>query len=155
MFSEKSSLVATPLPKVSEALESAYKLQEDWLNYGLDFVHLYIKDVDGDWLDTWGEDEDNTDSLIAFLESDDLVALRVRRRLVNKPISEIATDLEQCLSALNQDEQLCAVKNVLAGGVVALSGYRDYGYDYEDRELLGLATDLLDKLAEIWEKEAE
>lgn len=50
--------------RVAKALQSvraAQKLQEDRLNFGIDHVNLYVEDVEGDWLERWGEDE-NTPS---------------------------------------------------------------------------------------------
>ena len=37
-------------------LEGARQIQQDWLKHGLNFVDIYIDDVDGDWLETWGEE---------------------------------------------------------------------------------------------------
>ena len=45
------------LDMISDPLEAARKMHQDWLNYGTDFVRLYVEDVDGDWLENWGEDD--------------------------------------------------------------------------------------------------
>lgn len=45
------------LEKFIKAVEAAQKLQDDFLKYGLACVDLYVEDVDGDWLERWGEDE--------------------------------------------------------------------------------------------------
>lgn len=37
-------------------LEGAREIQRDWLKHGLNFVHYYIDDVEGDWLENWGKD---------------------------------------------------------------------------------------------------
>jgi hypothetical protein len=39
-----------------EALEKARQMQRDRLRFGLDFVNLYVEDVEGDWLENWGEE---------------------------------------------------------------------------------------------------
>ena len=49
------------LEKVWQSLEAAQKLQSDRLSFGLDHVNLYVEDVDGDWLERWGEDEEEND----------------------------------------------------------------------------------------------
>jgi hypothetical protein len=46
------------LEKFIKAVEAAQKLQDDFLKYGLACVDLYVEDVDGDWLERWGEDEE-------------------------------------------------------------------------------------------------
>ncbi|MDR9405377.1 MAG: DUF1822 family protein [Halothece sp. Uz-M2-17] len=43
-------------------LEGARQIQQDWLEHGLDFVDLYIDDVEGDWLETWGEETTASES---------------------------------------------------------------------------------------------
>ncbi|MBD2185027.1 hypothetical protein H6S82_08965 [Planktothrix sp. FACHB-1355] len=45
------------LEKFAEALDKARKMQQEWITYGLDFVDLYVRDADGDWLTNWGEAE--------------------------------------------------------------------------------------------------
>lgn len=43
-------------------LEGAREIQQDWLEYGLNFVDLYIDDVEGDWLESWGEETTTSES---------------------------------------------------------------------------------------------
>ncbi|MBW4609031.1 MAG: hypothetical protein KME22_17945 [Hassallia sp. WJT32-NPBG1] len=130
--------------RFSEALATARNMQQDWLNYGIDFVHFYVEDVDGDWLERWGE-ESVLDSLKEFLVSDDDVAVRVRQILGERSLFDIAVNLEECLSISEENDRLYAVRNILAG--------RENNYDasreIDDLELLNLANNLLEKLAEI------
>ena len=46
------------LEKVLQALQAAQQLQEDRLTWGINHVNLYVENVDGDWLEKWGEDEE-------------------------------------------------------------------------------------------------
>ncbi|PLZ91227.1 hypothetical protein CEN45_16315 [Fischerella thermalis CCMEE 5198] len=130
-------------------LGEARKLQDDILKYGLAAADLYCEDVDGDWLETWG-DEENTflESVVSFLESDDLVAVRVRKQLKDKSLPEIATELEKCLSFGEEEERIFALKNVLVGSVTSGSIYRDVSDD-DEIDLLDLAEELLEKLTHI------
>jgi len=131
------------LDRFSEALATARNMQQDWLNYGIDFVHLYVEDVDGDWLERWGE-ESILDSLKEFLVSDDDVAVRVRQILGERSLFDVAVNLEECLSLSEENDRLYAVINILAG--------RENNYDareIDDIELLNLANSLLKKLADI------
>ncbi|NEP89317.1 MAG: hypothetical protein F6K18_22145 [Okeania sp. SIO2C2] len=46
------------LEKVWHALQAAQQLQEDRLTWGINHVDLYVENIDGDWLEKWGEDEE-------------------------------------------------------------------------------------------------
>ena len=52
------SIVENNLQKVWEELEAARKMQDEWMNYGVDFVDLYVEDAGGDWLEKWGKCEE-------------------------------------------------------------------------------------------------
>lgn len=153
MVSEKTTDRPERLANFFQAVEEAQKFQDDLLSYGLEAVHLYVEDVEGDWWEKWGEDDHNFGhisstagllsnlavDLTTFLKSDDAVAVRVRQQLGNQSISNVAMELEDCLSISNQDEQLSAVRNVLfAQGNAAV-------FDQN------LATDLLERLVEIFD----
>lgn len=173
--------------KFSEALEEARRMQQDWMTHGLDFVHLYIEDVEGDWLERWGEDEEvfvretpdspavpacqpvvgglAAEAVRAFLESDDSVAVKVRERLTDISLSEMAAQLEKCLSIPEEnDQRLFAVKTILADSIItiaqssapeAIATNRDSSDENDEISLLNLAEDLLEKLEEIREELAE
>lgn len=173
--------------KFSEALEEARRMQQDWMTHGLDFVHLYIEDVEGDWLERWGEDEEAlvretpdspavsacqpvvgalaVEAVRAFLESDDSVAVKVRERLTDISLSEMAAQLEKCLSIPEEnDQRLFAVKTILADSIItiaqnaapqAIATNRDSSDENDEISLLNLAEDLLEKLEEIREELAE
>ncbi|WP_445637294.1 hypothetical protein NSTC745_02379 [Nostoc sp. DSM 114161] len=140
------------LAKFLEAVEEAQKLQDNILKHGLDAAYLYSDDVDGDWLEKWGEDDDErsyVEIFTTFLESDDLVAVKVREQLQNKSIPEIIEELEQCLSLFTEEDQILAIKNLLAGKVTNLETTRENSNAINEIELLDLAEELLEKLAEL------
>ena len=135
-------------------LEEARQLQRDWMTYGLDCVDIYFEDIDGDWLEKWGEDEQTqqtpTESLIAFLQSDDWVAVRVRKQLIDKPIPEIAAKLEKYLSFPQAEDRIFAVKNLLTARLISGGSYQDYNDERnQEMEIQDLATELLQKLGEM------
>ncbi|MGI2903939.1 hypothetical protein [Tolypothrix sp. VBCCA 56010] len=143
MPNQRESNSNQQVDRFSEALATARNMQQDWLNYGIDFVHLYVEDVHGDWLERWGE-ESTLDTIKEFLVSDDDVAVRVRQILGERSLFDIAVNLEECLSLSEENDKLYAVINVLAGS--------ENNYDareIDDMELLNLANSLLSKLAEI------
>lgn len=47
-------------------LEPSQKLQLDKQNYGADYIHLYVDDIEGDWLENCDFKYDLTDYLDAF-----------------------------------------------------------------------------------------
>jgi dsRNA-specific ribonuclease len=57
MTVQGTSTVESNLQKVLEELEAARKMQDDWMERGVDFVDLYVEDVGGDWLEKWDECE--------------------------------------------------------------------------------------------------
>ncbi|MGD1716940.1 hypothetical protein [Dapis sp. BLCC M172] len=142
------------LAEFTKLLESSRKLQADILNYGLDAAEIYVEDVDGDWLENW---DSNTyfDSIIFLLESDDLVAVRVREKSREKSTSEIASELEKMWQIADEYDRKFAVRNLLAGGISVASSNRDISDKNEEDgiELLELAEELLEKLARIFEEQ--
>ncbi len=160
MVKEQSTDREKRLEKFLQAVEEAQKLQDDLLKYGLDAVHLYVEDVEGDWLEKWQEEDESAQirsvrnalsklvvNLTMFLKSDDSVAVRVRQRLGDDSLLDVATKLEKCLSIPEENEQIFAIKKILAGNVTAGVITNDLGD--EEIKLLDLARDLLDKLVKI------
>ncbi|MEH2023019.1 hypothetical protein [Nostoc sp.] len=129
----------------AEALATARQMQQNWLTYGVDFVNIYVEDVDGDWLETWGHDEIlgnfQLDAIKEFLVSNDSVAIRVRQYLGERSLFDFAVNLEESWRISKTDDRLSAVRNLLAG--------EENSLDTDDVKLLDLANSLLIKLAEI------
>lgn len=88
-------------------------------------------------------------ALTMLLESDDSVAVRVRQRLGGKSVPDIVAELEECLRLTEEDDRIFAVKNVLMGSVTGSASYRDSSDENDEIELLDLAEELLEKLADI------
>jgi hypothetical protein len=40
-----------------ESLKAARELRQMRREHGIDYIHLVVDDVEGDWLEQWGEDE--------------------------------------------------------------------------------------------------
>ncbi|HIK04392.1 MAG TPA: hypothetical protein IGS40_06705 [Trichormus sp. M33_DOE_039] len=124
----------------TEALATARQMQQDWLSYGLNFIHLYVDDVDGDWLDTWENDEifanPVLDHIKEFLVSDDILAVRLRNYLGERSLFDLAVNLEEMWRITPASERLATVKNILAIG------------ETDDVDISDLADSLLNKLTE-------
>jgi hypothetical protein len=171
MVSEKQNSSQDKLEKFSEALAKARKMQDDWMTHGLDFVDLYVEDVDGDWLERWGEDEKELvseapdaqavavgqtlvgdsvlEAVTAFLKGDDPVAVRVREPLGDKSLPEIAAELEKCWNLPQEDRSDAVMDIFVASGITAGGTNRDSSDNNDGIELVELVDDLLEKLAEI------
>lgn len=125
------------LDKFTQVLATARQMQQDWLTYGLDFVHIYVEDVDGDWLETWGHDEilgnPLLDAIKEFLVSDDAIAIQVRQQLGERSLFDFAVNLAECGRIAEESERLSAVRNLLADD------------DVDERKLLDLANALSNK----------
>jgi hypothetical protein len=44
------------LERIWNLLQDAENLQQERINSGCDYVHLYVEDVESDWLENWGSD---------------------------------------------------------------------------------------------------
>ncbi|ALB39949.1 MULTISPECIES: hypothetical protein [unclassified Anabaena] len=141
------------LEQFLQHLESARQLEDDIIKYGLEAADLYFEDIDGDWLETWGDDDDEPgyiEKLTTFLESNDVVAVKVKERLQDKSIDEIIGGLEYCLSQLTDKDRIFAAKDFLVGDVVVSGSCRASGNsDIDEVKLLELAEDLMEKLTDI------
>ncbi len=47
------------LEKALESLRRTEILQRDWMIWGVDCVSRHVEGVDGDWLEKWGENEED------------------------------------------------------------------------------------------------
>ncbi|MBD2208789.1 helix-turn-helix domain-containing protein [Nostoc linckia FACHB-104] len=97
------------------------------------------------------EDNRLRTALVKLLESDDLVAVKVRERLSTKTTQEIAIELEKCLN-LSEEDRIFAVKNVLAGSVAVGESNRGSNNEIDEIELLDLAEELVEKLVDFIDK---
>jgi hypothetical protein len=50
----------------ADYLAASQQFQLDKQNYGADYIHLYVDDIEGDWLENWDWEEDLTDYIEAF-----------------------------------------------------------------------------------------
>ncbi|MBD2354045.1 hypothetical protein H6G41_05315 [Tolypothrix sp. FACHB-123] len=137
------------LEKFLEHLAAARELQRNWMTYGLDYVDKYVEDVDGDWWEKWEEEEQQSfvDSVTDFLKSDDSIAVRVRQKLANKPIPEIAEKLEKYFS-FPEAERIFALKDFLSNSLIE-DNNRNSSNNFVDVELCDLVAKVLNKLQEI------
>lgn len=47
-------------------LQASQQLQADKQTYGSDYIHLYVEDTEGDWLENWDWEDDLTEYIDAF-----------------------------------------------------------------------------------------
>ena len=167
MPSNKKPQPSSNLPSFAEALAAARQMQQDWLEHGVDFVDLYVEDVDGDWLEEWSENEPAEsgsdsglsersieqnlfiESVVTFLMSDDPVAIEARPFWENRPLPEIANHLERCLT-LPESDRPYAVQNLLVSkNLLGSSTLRNSNRHVETIDTLELAESLLNHLLQI------
>ena len=53
----KNTIDAPALKAPLESLKAARELRQMRREHGIDYIHLVVDDVEGDWLEKWGEDE--------------------------------------------------------------------------------------------------
>ena len=161
---------SSKLPSFAEALAAARQMQQDWLEHGVDFVDLYVEDVDGDWLEEWSENEPAEsgsdsglsersieqnlfiESVVTFLMSDDPVAIEARPFWENRPLPKIATHLERCLT-LPESDRPYAVQDILSIRILLEnSTLCNSNQNVETTHTLELAERLLNLLLQIKQK---
>ncbi len=98
------------------------------------------------------ESNDPITALTRFLESDDPVAVQLRERLENSPISEIVAQLNTAYQNNDATNLPYALVDILAGSTPTAQNknMRSASEGSENIKLLRLARDLAKKLAEIW-----
>jgi hypothetical protein len=139
MVNQQQTNNSAQLEDLTEALAAARNMQQDWLNYGLNFVHIYVEDVESDWLESWGDDEISNplfDAIKDFLVSDDDVAIKIRKYIGDTSLFDLAVDLEECLRISREHDKTSAVKEVLAN---------DIDFDIDNLELWNLANNFVDR----------
>ncbi|MBW4604538.1 MAG: hypothetical protein KME29_34515 [Calothrix sp. FI2-JRJ7] len=72
------------------------------------------------------------------------MAVKVRKQLQDKSLSEIAAQLEKCLSVLEEEDRIFAVKDLLLGCVSNRESLRNISDD-SHIDFLELAEDLAKK----------
>jgi len=153
MLNQQETNSSAQVNKFTEALASARRMQQDWLQYGINFLHIYVDDVEGNWLENWGSDEISgsdpdpdyslLDSIKEFLVSEDHVAVKIRQALSHQnacaetslTLFDLAINLAECCKINRETDRLSAVRDILIW----------VGKD--DPELLDLANNLIEKLA--------
>lgn len=100
-------------------------------------------------IDALSEQITRLENAIAFLETDDLVAVQVRSQIETQSWSDIVTQLERIYRTRDEYEWRYAGGEILAGDAIAVDATRET-IQQDDSELQDLAEMLLEKLAEIW-----
>lgn len=100
-------------------------------------------------IDALSEQITRLENAIAFLETDDPVAVQVRSQIETQSLSDIVTQLERIYRTYDEYEWRYAGGEILTGDVTAVDATRET-IQQDDSELQDLAEMLLEKLAEIW-----
>ncbi|EFA69711.1 hypothetical protein CEP10_08540 [Cylindrospermopsis raciborskii S07] len=120
MLNQKEMNSITQVDELAEILTAARRMQQEWLEYGVNYVHLYVEDVEGDWLEKWGENEEVAqenvllDQIKEFLVSNDEIAVKIRHSLRDRPLFELAVDLTAYLGVDSGEEKVSVLKDILS-----------------------------------------
>lgn len=111
-------------------------------------------------LETLIDHLDRIESALDFFLSDEPIAVKVKQRLTDEPLSEIITQLERIYRTYNKYERRYAGGEFLASYLPTVKGVafrgstpvadREEFDDSQQKELQDLAEELLEKLDEIW-----
>ena len=120
MLNQKEMNSITQVDELAEILTAARRMQQEWLEYGVNYVHLYVEDVEGDWLEKWGENEEVAqenvllDQIKEFLVSNDDIAVKIRHGLRDRPLFELAVDLAAYLGVDSGEEKVSVLMDILS-----------------------------------------
>jgi hypothetical protein len=104
-------------------------------------------------IDTLIEQITRLEEAIAFLETDDPVAIQVRSQIETQSRSNIVAQFERIYRTCEEYEWRYAAGEMLAGSTAGGEFTRESA-DRADTDLQDLAEALLEKLAEIWREAA-
>ncbi len=100
-------------------------------------------------IDALSEQITRLENAIAFLETDDQVAVQVRSQIETQSWSDIINQLERIYRTCDEYEWRYAGGEILAGDAIAVDATRET-IQQNDSELQDLAEILMEKLAKIW-----
>lgn len=129
MTLQGTNTVETNLQKVFEELAAARKMQDDWMNHGVDFVDLYVEDAGGDWLEKWGKCEEELEQIIKNV---DVEAVKVAIGISDfgqTELLETALSYRPNESSAGQEvnyKRLSLLGGAIFGAVVTDYLYREY-----------------------------
>ncbi|MDJ0674013.1 MAG: hypothetical protein QNJ36_01205 [Calothrix sp. MO_167.B42] len=159
---------------ILQALELNQQMQRDWEEQGIVFIDSYVEDVEGDWLEKWGEDETlpEQQSKIALLARNATRMPQLFAKvgsilercdikppedididlLINKIIDEFARIISSrdssdwLFNAASTLEKICLNKSDLELATQSRSSLEQDTDDW-----LNIAEELLDEVEETWD----
>jgi Zn-dependent peptidase ImmA (M78 family) len=60
------SIIGDPIERAKEAFRAVQQYQQDWKDHGVDRVHLYFDDVEGNWLDEFDSETNCKNSALSL-----------------------------------------------------------------------------------------
>ena len=151
MTAQGTTTVEKSLQKVLDKLESARKMQDDWMKNGLNFVDLYVENTGGDWLSKWGETEADSDLEVDQVRGVNVESLKIAINFPdfqNTHLLEIALnhrshagDFSDRLSESQTWQDIKYQRQALLGAAIfdaVLTDYLYLHYPYLDRN--GMST---------------
>ena len=138
MTAKGTTAVQENLLKVFEKLEAARKMQDGWMDRGLDFVDLYVEDAGGDWLEKWGKSEQLEFDTIRGVDLEAVKAAIDFPDFQKTTLLEIALthhfSIDDCRDRISESpawqdvhyKRLTLLGGAILGAVVADYLYREY-----------------------------
>jgi hypothetical protein len=151
MFTHKEITIKLQNQRFDEALAEAHQLEEDFFKYGLDCVNLYVENIDSDWLETWGDDEDESQSLFVQFLNHNYDSVKRVKELLGDLLEQFTNECESYLNLADEDDRIFQIKLALSNclgydsPVLAVRGNNNNSSNHLDQvELLELVEDLLE-----------
>ncbi len=132
MTVQGTNTVESNLQKVFEELEAARRMQDDWIDRGVDFVDLYVEDAGGDWLEKWGKCEEELEQIIKKVDVEGVKAAIGISDFQQTELLEIAlthscdSPNQPCAGEEVKHKRLSLLGGAIFGAVVTDYLYREY-----------------------------
>ncbi len=129
MTVQGTNTVESNLQKVFEELEAARRMQDDWIDRGVDFVDLYVEDAGGDWLEKWGKCEEELEQIIKKVDVEGVKAAIGISDFGHIELLETALSYRPNQSSAGQEvdrQRLSLLGGAIFGAVVTDYLYREY-----------------------------
>ncbi len=132
MTVQGTNTVESNLQKVFEELEAARRMQDDWIDRGVDFVDLYVEDAGGDWLEKWGKCEEELEQIIKKVDVEGVKAAIGISDFQQTELLEIALTHscdrpnQPCAGEEVKHKRLSLLGGAIFGAVVTDYLYREY-----------------------------
>ena len=159
-----------------KAIEVSSNMQRDWELYGIDFIDSYVDNIDGDWLEKWGQETNSEaeSAALSELELNQISQLNAKIRSIldegridvlknvdiNTVVERIIEEFLAIVESKKPSERLFnasrALRRICLGDSdLELAATTRSSSGSASGDWLEVAEEILDELEEVWEEDSD